>query len=1224
MESHLLCRSLCRRAVPFIRLVAAVIFSCLGGVAPSSLSGAAAQTPRAEGVEQQSEITAGVAVVGELGGSHSRLFKLHLKPGQYVRVAIDKGDCQLSATLLAPDRKTLSEHVSRRFETLRFSFVVASQPAAYLQLSSLEKGSEPRRYELRIEELRTATAKDYEASAASHAYAEAEALRAKWERQSLRAAIVKYSEALAAWTNARDHREQLRTLRSIGECHFILSEYREALGAYSKELSLSRQFRDTAAELDAHNNVGYVHIYLGENTKALRHFEPVLSHMAARPRAQSVEARRRAAQSLNNAGEVYYSLSELRKALDYFGRALVASTKAGDRSGEALAHLNLGYTHTDLGNLPDASEHYQRSLALWRAIGDLRGAASSLTAIGGLHTFLGEKQLALEHHRQAMQTFQALGNNQGEATAFNGMGLIYEDLNQPHAALDSYRSALQLYERIGNRDFAALSQYYVGRTYQALGDSERALEDYVQSMLLSQEVGDRQVEAHALRGIGTVYESQGQREKALAQYALVLKMYERIGDRRWQARTLNSIGYVHHAMGDTRSAMRYYGRALSLSRAVADRREEVSTLYNMARAERDRGDLDKALSYISTAIGSVESLRMKVAGEQLRTSYFSSVHQHYELQIDLLMQAHQRRPDRGFAAAAFQASERARARTLLEILARRKVASGPSRIQELLGHERSLWRQLDFKLESQTRLLNGQHSEKEAAEGAAAIRALMTAYQEVLEQIKQESPLYASMTQTQLLHARDIQAQAREDTVLLEYALGKERSYLWAVTPGAIDGYELPPRAAIEGLANEVYNLLTARQRLAGEAAASYRQRVETADAQYGLRAAELSRMLLGPVASRIAGKRLLIICDGVLHRIPFDALPEPTRVAESVASGGSVALANAPPLVVGHEVVTAPSASVLTALQNERPAGAVSPRLIAVVADPVFDSDDSRLRATSDPPNTEPPPEDEADLHQALRDMGEGGHEVSLSRLASSLREAKAITSLIPAAERMISTGFDANLDKVTGSKLDNFRIIHFATHGIFNDERPELSGLILSRVDERGRRRNGFLRTDDIYNLHLNADLVVLSACRTGLGHNVNGEGILGITRGFMYAGSRSIIASLWKVNDEATAELMEHFYRAMFQQGMPPSAALRAAKEQMWQQERWRAPYFWAAFVMHGERHQPPVVAAVHNRAPLVIVVALPALVGGLLLTFWATRQRKSRPSARREATLTEISG
>ncbi len=1197
-------------ALRCILLAAAVLLLCCPFGPFSWMRGDSAHARQDYRAGDAREISAGLPAAGELGGSGSRLFKLDLSEGQYVRVAIDKGDFHLSASLLSADGQVLSDHTSRRFGALRFSFVVGAPGAAYLRLSSLEESPEARHYELRVEAVGPATPKDYEAAAASNAYSEAEALRAKWDQQSLRAAIVKYSEALAAWTSAGDGREGLWALMSVGECHFVLSEYREALDAYTRALSLSRSTGDKPAELDALNDAGYVHVYLGENAEALRSFEQVLSYLAAYPGDRSIETRRRKAQTLNNMGEVYYSLSERRKALDYFGRALTEWAEVGDRSGEALARLNLGYTYTDLGDLQNASEHYSHSLALWQAVGDLRGEALARTALGGLQTFLGDKQAALDYHRQAMQAFQALGNYQGEAAAWNGMGQVYEDLNQPSAALDSYQSALELYERIGNRDFAALSQYYVGRVYLKMDDPERALKEYEQSARLSRQVGDRQIEAHAIRGIGMVYESHGQRERALTQYAQVLRLYERIGDRRWQARALNNIGYVYDGAGDKRKALAYYRRALALSRAVEDRREEVSTLYNLARAERDCGHPDEALSHISSSVALIESLRMKVVGEQLRTSYFASVHQHYELYIDLLMQEHRRRPGAGFAAAALQASESARARSLLEIIAERDMGSQGQPGDDLLGRERALWQQLTFKLEARTRLLNGPHDESQAAEGAGEIRALTLAYQEVLDQIKQQSPLYASLTQTQMLRPGGIQGEVRDDSVLLEYFLGEQKSYMWAVTPGAISGYELPPRATVEGLAREVYSLLTARQPVAGESAAEYRRRVEYSDANYWQRAGALSQLLLGQAASQIAGKRLLIICDGALYGIPFDALPEPDPVLGGRQSAGAgVVPAGAVPLVVGHEVVTAPSASVMSALQARRPAGASPLRLVAVLADPVFDGDDSRVMMPGGMRAADLLPPEESDLNQALRDVSEGRSEISLPRLSSSLREAKAIEDLTPAGERMISTGFAASLEKVTGGGLSNFCIIHFATHGIFDDEHPELSGLILSRVDENGRRRNSFLRADEIYNLRLNADLVVLSACRTGLGHNVTGEGILGITRAFMYAGSRSVVASLWKVNDEATAELMERFYGAMFKDGLPPSAALRAAKEAMWKQEHWRSPYYWAAFVMQGEYDQRfPQVTTVQDSRPRVIALALPVLCLALLLIFWYTRRRK----------------
>ncbi len=1145
----------------------------------------------AAGPEPAREVAPGAPAAGDLGGADSHLFKIDSAAGHFVRVAVDKRDFQLSATLVSEDGRTISEHVSRRYGTLRLSFVNVEGGAAYLRLRSLESDGAPRRYELRVEEERPAAGADSERAAASDSYARAEALRERWDRDSLLAAVEAYADSSARAARAGDLAAEAEAERGAGECRFIMSEYREALAAHEKALDILRRLGDAAGEVDALNDVGYDLAYLGESDEALRHFERALALDEAAD-AQDEGARRRRALALNNTGEVFYSRGELRGALEYFERSLADA--AGDRAVEALARLNLGYTHTDLGDLNRASEDYGRALALWQSVGDRRGEALTLTAVGGLDSFRGEKQSALDRHGRALRVLQALGNRQGEAATWNGIAQVYEDLGEPRAALNSYEGALRLYEAVGNREFSALTLYYVGRAWQALAAPQRAREYYERGARLSREAGNREFEAHALRGLGAVYESEGESRRALASYSRALGLYGRASDRRWQARTLNSIGFVHDAAGDKAAALGYYGRALRLARAVEDRREEVSTLYNMARAERDLGRAAEALSHAEPAVALVESLRAKVAGEQLRTSYFASAHQLYELYIDLLMQEHARRPGVGLAAAALQASERARARSLLERLEQQGAGHGPA--SDLPGRERALWQQLDFKLEAQTRLLNRPHTDAEAAAGAEEIRALTESYQQVLEEVRRQSPVYASLTQTRLLRAEEIGAEVPEGAVLLEYALGERRSYVWAVTPRGVEGHELPPRAEVEALAGEVYDLLTARQPLKDESAGDYRSRVERAEASYPARAAELSRVLLGPVAAQIEGKRLIVVCDGALHRVPFDALPAPGAAPASPD--------DFVPLVAGHEVVEAPSAAVLSALRGARREGQTPPRLIAVLADPVFDPQDPRVAARAGAPE-----QSGDDLIMALRDAGDAGGDSPLPRLGSSLREAEAVKELTPARERLISTGFDASLERVTGGELADFRIVHLATHGFFNDERPELSGLVFSRVDEAGRRREYFLKAGDIYDLRLNADLVVLSACRTGLGRHVNGEGLLGITRAFMYAGSRSVIASLWKVNDEATAELMKQFYGAMLRDGLPPSAALRRAKEAVRSQERWRSPYFWAGFVMQGECDRVPAArteALWRRAAP----AALPALALAAGLALWLTRRRKPR--------------
>jgi len=340
--------------------------------------------------------------------------------------------------------------------------------------------------------------------------------------------------------------------------------------------------------------------------------------------------------------------------------------------------------------------------------------------------------------------------------------------------------------------------------------------------------------------------------------------------------------------------------------------------------------------------------------------------------------------------------------------------------------------------------------------------------------------------------------------------------------------------------------------------------RIAQADTDYLKDSARLSRIILGPVAKQLAGKRLLIVSDGALQYVPFGALPVPH------AQRNGSDRAKLAPLVVNHEIVSLPSASVLALLRKEsadQPRGA---KTLAVVADPVFQVDDLRVHhAKNDNQATEPAKNGsevrdlESELLQSARDTGE----VEFRRLPHSRQEADWIAALTQKRMSREWLDFDANRAMATSADLSNYRIVHFATHGFLNSQHPELSGIVLSLVDEEGKPQDGFLRLHEIYNLKLGADLVVLSACRTALGKEIKGEGLVGLVRGFMYAGAPRVVASLWAVDDETTAELMKRFYNAMLIKGQRPAAALRAAQAGIWKDKR-LPPYYWAAFVLQGE--------------------------------------------------------
>jgi CHAT domain-containing protein len=474
----------------------------------------------------------------------------------------------------------------------------------------------------------------------------------------------------------------------------------------------------------------------------------------------------------------------------------------------------------------------------------------------------------------------------------------------------------------------------------------------------------------------------------------------------------------------------------------------------------------------------------------------------------------------------------------------------------LLERERALQQQLNARERARMLLLARKHTPEQAAAADKELRALTTQYQELQTEMRTKSPRYAALTQPQPLKLAEIQQQVLDaDTLLLQYTLGEERSYLWVVSRDAVASYELPKRADVETAARGFYEALVAFNQPSRGPNANGATRVpappNTTEA-----GAALSRMLLAPVAAQLGTKRLLIVADGALQYVPFAALSKGHSSADYQ------------PLIVSHEVVSLPSASSLAVLRRELIGRKPAAKAVALFADPVFAVDDTRLQRAQTQTATKPEPSNDQPLTRAIRETGIAETSLRIPRLPGTRREAAAITALVPATDRKQALDFEASRATATSEELSQYRIIHFATHGLLNSQHPELSGIVLSLVDSQGKPQDGFLRMHEIYNLKLPAELVVLSACQTGLGKEIKGEGLVGLTRGFMYAGAARVMASLWKVDDRATAELMKQFYQGMVKDNLRPAAALRAAQVQMWKQQRWSEPYYWAAFVLQGE--------------------------------------------------------
>jgi CHAT domain-containing protein/Tfp pilus assembly protein PilF len=912
--------------------------------------------------------------------------------------------------------------------------------------------------------------------------------------------------------------------------------WRQALAKFEESLTLWRGLGDHLWEAHCLSWSGLLELYLGEFQKSLEKSNRALNLYRIEGQSQAE------GWALNNIGLAYDSLGERLKALEYYGRALPLAEAAGNRESQVTTLNNMATIRDSLGEAQKALECFAKALSLSRAAGYGFGEAYVLTGMGAAYSELGDQQRALEYYRQALPLSRSRKDLRTEGSTLTKMAAAYAELGEEQKALDCYAQAARLQNEAGDRVAEGITLMQLGSTYNRLGEGQKAV-DYCQ--------------------------------RALSQL-------REMGNRRGEAVALYNIGLISDGQGDAGKALDYYSQALPLCRAVGDQRAQANTLRAMGRAYARLGDLEKARASMEADLAIIETLRTRVASDELRQSYLASVQDDYAEYADVLMRLNMAAPGHGYDAAALETCERGRARSLLDLLSESRAEIREGVDPELLRRETELRQRLNTVAAAQTNMLSRQHSEAAAAAISSELESLRAQYEDAEAAIRASSPRYASLTQPARLKLADIQTGVLDaDTLLLEYMLGPEHSYLWVVRTDSIASYRLPARTEIEAAARRVYDLLALYQLAGAETRAEQRERETRAEREYPIAAGALSQMILGPAISALGQKRLLIVADGALQYIPFAALPIPQGKEASATRGDHRKEAYSSafvPLVTQHEITASPSASVLAVLSRETAGRERASKAVAVFADPVFDADDPRLRRTASRRRglrgeegvsavslaalqTDP-------LLRALGDLSGPGGRGTLSRLPFSRQEAEAITALAPREQSLQALDFRASREMASSAEMSSYRIVHFATHGLLDDQHPELSGLVLSLVDESGRAKDGFLRLNEIYNLRLQADLVVLSACQSGIGKEVRGEGLIGLTRGFMYAGARSVAASLWKVDDVATRELMERFYSKMFKSGLSPSAALRAAQLGMLNTTQWRAPYYWAAFVLQGE--------------------------------------------------------
>lgn len=1092
---------------------------------------------RCDPVAEPPVLVSGRSRSGSVGPEESRRFRAELKGNGTWKISLQQDGINLLLAVTDPRGETTTS-ASPQLRQGRISRILRpATPGRYrIEVRCEEKGVRPGSFEIRLEPLDAGGSTA--ALEAEESLSLAGRLYREGSRPSLERALELYRTAARRWGEAGQLRGQAEALDAAAYLSSALGDARAALESYRRTLPLWRDLGLPLREASALNNLGLAHWKLRELEEAGASLEKGLGLY------RELGYLHGEALALNNLCLVTHARGALREVLPCYREAETFFLELGETGHRATVLNNLGFAYHSLAEPHEALERYHLALELRQGIGDREGEAQTLNNIAVLLRGMGEVQDAISHYVRAREIQAALANRRQEAAALHNLGVAFNSLGDPGRALPYLQEALGIRRQIEDPVGVLKTLTSLGRIHRSQGRPAEALTSHREAVELAEKVGRDIWRALALRHLGETLLKTGHPTEALVELQRARAIHSRTGDRRGlgalgqlQARALFQLERPHEALPVVREA-------LELSEILGDRPLEVDLRVLLAQIQRALGEPREARHELETALALVEALRGKLLSPEFRSTFLAARIRAFELRVEWLMEAHLADPKAGFDREALELSERSRARTLLDLLhgdrARRALEVEPG----LLREQRRLGQALSAKVAHKLRLSNRGPPEEEALRRLdAEIRSLRVRLDEGEAAIRRSSPKYEAVAGAQSLSVSELQGALGDDTTLLEYFLGDEVSYLWKVDRAGVRSYRLAGRQEIEAAALRLYE----RLHVFDFQATSAREEA----------ARELSRMVLGPVWSSLSGNRVAVVPDGGLQYIPFSALPIPDG-----DSGGPWS-----PLILRSEVVHLPSASSMARLRSWDRSRSRRSHRVLVFADPVFRLDDPRVETLAETSGSLAAA-GAPDPTSAPGDLLRAPDLARLGRLPWSRREAETVQSLAPGGQVLAALDFDASRRNVLHRDLSPFSVIHFATHGLIDDTRPELSGLVLSLVDPQGRLQEGFLGLHDIYRLPLEADLVVLSGCRTALGKEVRGEGLSSLAQSFMYAGTPRVVASLWSVQDRATAELMTAFYRGLWEGNLRPAEALRQAQLSLLRTRRWSHPFFWAAFVHQGD--------------------------------------------------------
>ncbi len=1011
---------------------------------------------------------------------------------------------------------------------------------------------------------------------------EAKKLGRNWSGESYNRSVRLFLEAAQELSQLREYTDSSECLRRAGRMFYLLGDIKNSKLQYFKAIEIDEKARNPAGKAKSEGMLALIFLDEGDNDQSEKFYKKAIESSK-----NTNDFAALATAHLSEAEYGYYHLDS-EATVKLYEETLKLGEQSGDDELLAQILLNLSYAYCKDGNPVAGLKTARSSLKKWKEIGDVRGQAISYTAMGLAYKMLDREQTALTAYNTAESLFPTDIDLIEHARLLTGFSSIYSNYNDFVPAKNFLQRSYDLF-RQAEYPMGQLSVLPFLIKFNYLTDNPETAEKYRGEVnLLSQKLKNEIFSAYTSEISGNEKLLKGSTGEALADYSQALKIFQKYKNKKGIALLSQRLGEAFSKSGENLKAIENLNSALQINREIKDKFAEAETLYQLAKVDASSGDDKNSLNSIENSILLTENLNSDILNTKLKTTYFSSVFDRYEIYINRLMKNHREQSAEEFAVRALQASEKSRARSLLETLQLADAAVTKDALPETIANANEIRALLNAKTDNLTNLLGGGGEKSEITKLDGEIDDLQNQLEVIKTDLKQKSPVYSAIKIPAPFDVAEFQHNMLDDnSLLLEFSLGNDESYLWLVGKNEFSSYVLPPREKIEKSVETLRGLLASNETRPNETVEEYQTRIATAEAAYWTEARDLSKRLLGQIGGKISGKRLIIVADGKLHYLPFAALPLPDFTTDE-------------PILLTNETIYEPSAQTLEILAKSRNQYLNAKKNLLIFSDPVFTGDDARF-ADGNKPVENANAAAQTDKFRFVESLN------NLPRLAASKDESETITNIVGASEADNYAGFAATRENLLNVKAENYKILHFATHGLTDEKRPELSGIVLSRFDEKGVKLDEFFRIQDIYGLNLNADLVVLSACETGIGKEVKGEGLISLNNAFLQTGAKSVMASLWKVEDGATLELMKNFYGAMANENLTPSQALRSAQIKLRENPQYSSPFYWAAFTVQGDFQNVPHIS--DKKFGLTNLLLFALIVPGLYLIrrFWIKNRR-----------------